>query len=60
LGIPNYSPLDAIKKAFRELSLKHHPDKNKGAHADEERFIEVTKAYRFLLQNKEIYDNLLR
>lgn len=58
LEIEPYSSLESVKKAFRELSLKCHPDK-----CDDilgEKFITITKSYRFLTANKDIYDNLLR
>ena len=36
----------AIKQAYRALSLKWHPDKNKGNEVEaEKRFVEITKAY---------------
>ncbi|KAK7915941.1 hypothetical protein WMY93_011702 [Mugilogobius chulae] len=41
-----------IKKAFRTLALKFHPDKNKSAEA-EERFREIAEAYRVLSSSEE-------
>ncbi|XP_073999970.1 dnaJ homolog subfamily B member 1-like isoform X2 [Rhodnius prolixus] len=48
---------EAIKKAYRQLALKYHPDKNKSPGA-EERFKEVAEAYEVLsnLKKREIYD----
>ncbi|KAJ0068579.1 hypothetical protein NL108_009688 [Boleophthalmus pectinirostris] len=48
-----------IKKAFRSLALKYHPDKNKSAEA-EERFREITQAYKVLSSSEErkLYDRL--
>lgn len=57
LGIAKSANDDEIKKAYRKLALKYHPDKNKAAGA-EERFKEVAEAYEVLSDKKkrEIYD----
>ncbi len=39
---------DAIKKAYRKLAVKHHPDKNPGDRKAEEQFKEVGEAYEVL------------
>ncbi|XP_067001228.1 dnaJ protein homolog 1 [Anabrus simplex] len=57
LGLAKGATDDDIKKAYRKLALKYHPDKNKAAGA-EERFKEVAEAYEVLSDKKkrEIYD----
>ena len=49
LGLTREAKLDDVKKAYRKLALKYHPDKNLGNEAKaEEAFKEVTKAYEYL------------
>lgn len=58
LGIsPAASPED-IKKAYRKLSLKYHPDKNDNDIFFEERFREVQEAYDTLIneESRKVYD----
>jgi len=47
-----------LKKAYRELSLKYHPDKNKGDPKSEDKFVEVGNAYEILSddEKRRIYD----
>ena len=52
LGITKSSTKDEIKKAYRKLALKHHPDKNKGNKASEEKFKEASEAYHILSDEK--------
>jgi len=48
LGVPKNADADAIKKAYRKLAVKFHPDKNKGDTDSEERFKEISEAYNVL------------
>ena len=47
LGIPRSATSDEIKKAFRKLAMKYHPDRNKAPDA-EEKFKEINAAYEVL------------
>ncbi|XP_050297498.1 dnaJ protein homolog 1-like [Anthonomus grandis grandis] len=57
LGIPKSATDDDIKKSYRKLALKYHPDKNKAPDA-EEKFKDVAEAYEVLSDKKkrDIYD----
>ena len=57
LGISKNASKDEIKKAFRTLAMKYHPDRNKAADA-EERFKEINEAYEVLSddQKRKTYD----
>ena len=52
LGIPKGASKDDIKKAYRKLALKYHPDKNKGDKTSEEKFKEASEAYHILSDDK--------
>ncbi|MDE7426484.1 MAG: molecular chaperone DnaJ [Muribaculaceae bacterium] len=52
LGVSKTANADEIKKAYRKLAIKYHPDKNPGDKAAEEKFKEAAEAYD-VLSNEE-------
>ncbi|KAK6533833.1 DNAj domain protein [Arthrobotrys megalospora] len=62
LGLPPYSGLSEIKRKYYELSKLHHPDRNQGDPAANDRFVEISHAYRILSDSasKASYDNSLK
>lgn len=50
LGVEKKASKDDIKKAFRKLAQKYHPDKS---HGDESKFKEITEAYSILMDDKK-------
>ena len=60
LGVPKNASDEDIKKAYRKLAMKHHPDRNQGdsAKAAEEKFKESKEAYEMLSddQKRAAYD----
>jgi molecular chaperone DnaJ len=52
LGVSKGASADEIKKSYRKLARKYHPDANKGDAASEERFKEISEAYNVLSDTK--------
>ena len=51
LGVSRNATNDEIKKAYRKMALKYHPDKNKDP-GSEEKFKEIAEAYDVLSDGK--------
>jgi molecular chaperone DnaJ len=58
LGVNRNADAEEIRKAYRKLAVKFHPDKNPGDHTAEERFKELGEAYEALSdpQSRAAYD----
>ena len=58
LGVDKSANEDALKKAYRKLAIKYHPDKNPGDAEAEEKFKEIAEAYDVLSdpQKRQRYD----
>ena len=61
LGIPQNASTEDIKKAYRKLSLKYHPDKNDNDEFFSDRFKEIKEAYETLMDDgrRKLYDQNL-
>src|SRR5919202_2495045 len=62
LGVPESASADEIKRAYRKLAQKHHPDRNPGDTSAEERMKEFSEAYDVLSDPKkrQEYDQVRR
>lgn len=58
LGINKNANAEEIKKAYKKMAMKHHPDRNPGDASAEGKFKDVQKAYETLSdgQKKSVYD----
>lgn len=56
LGIPNISSMLDVRKAYRKLALRHHPDRG----GEIRKMQEINAAYEYLLKNKEAYDKTIK
>lgn len=60
LGVKKSAKIRDIKKRYRELARKHHPDTNQGSKKAEEKFKRISEAYQVLghAKNRKEYDQL--
>lgn len=58
LGVPRSASQKDIRTSYRKLAAKHHPDRNKGDKASEEKFKEIGEAYAVLNdeEKRKFYD----
>ncbi|MFO7733045.1 MAG: molecular chaperone DnaJ [Candidatus Aminicenantes bacterium] len=58
LGVPRKGSAEDVKKAYRQMALKHHPDRNPGSKDAEEKFKEAAEAYSVLAdpEKRSVYD----
>src|SRR6185436_19059029 len=62
LGVSASASQDEIKKHYRKLAAKHHPDKNQSDPKAAERFKEISEAYNVLgdVEKRKQYDEMRR
>ena len=53
LGVNRDSSQSEIKRAYRKLAMKHHPDKNQGNEESEKKFKEAAEAYSVLSDDQK-------
>ncbi|MFL6357673.1 MAG: J domain-containing protein, partial [Nitrososphaeraceae archaeon] len=58
LGVSNTASQADIRKSFRYLALKYHPDKNKNSEESKQKFMQIVQAYEILSdeQARKNYD----
>ena len=49
LGVARDADADDIKKSYRKLAMKHHPDRNTDGKGDDGKFKEINEAYQIIM-----------
>jgi DnaJ-class molecular chaperone len=59
LEVSNTASQAEIKRSFRNLALKYHPDRNKNSEESKQKFMQIVEAYEVLSdqQSRKNYDN---
>ncbi len=57
LGLTKDASLNDVKKAYRKLALKHHPDKNSGNVESNQFFKKISEAHRHLTEDSNLFKN---
>jgi DnaJ domain len=60
LGVSPRATSEEIKKSFRNLAMKYHPDKNRNSEESKQRFMKIVEAYEVLSdeQARRSYDDI--
>jgi molecular chaperone DnaJ len=58
LGVSREATAEELRRSYKQLALKHHPDRNQGDHSAEAQFKEVNEAYQVLAddEKRRMYD----
>ena len=59
LGVSNTASQTEIKRSFRTLALKYHPDRNRNSEEAKQKFMQIVEAYEVLsdVQARKTYDS---
>jgi DnaJ-class molecular chaperone len=62
LGLKDFASIAEVKKAYRAMAFKYHPDHDRGGKSGSELFLQIKEAYDYLKNpvNKRNYDARLR
>ena len=52
LGLNSNDTIESVKKKYKKMALKYHPDRNKNKSESEEKMKEINWAYKYVLSNQ--------